>query len=152
MEIKSLEDFKILLAEPGSEVDFLAITNRLDLLDDFAAILRDFLKCSIVLATHHAGTTIPILEASSLNFNGYVTPVNTLGALMLPTQEDAEKAIKDSKKPIIAIKTLAGGRIKPRDAFKYVYKKMKVDACMVGIASEEEADEDLKEAKDSITI
>lgn len=149
-ETRSLEGFKILLTEPGSEGDFLAMINRLDLLDDFAATLRDSLKCPTVLATHHAGMTIPILEANNLKFDGYVTPVNMLGAMMLPTQEVAAKAIRDAKKPLIAIKPLAGGRIKPRDAFKYVFKKMKVDACMVGVSSEEEADEDLKEAKSNI--
>ena len=143
-EIRSLEGFRILLAEPGSETDFLAMTGRLDLLNDFAAILRDSLKCPIVLATHHAGSTIPVLETSEIRFDGYVTPVNMLGVMMLPTQELAVKAIRNAKKPVIAIKPLAGGRIRPNEAFKYVYRERRIDSCMVGVSSEEEVDEDLK--------
>ena len=45
-----------------SEVDFLAMRRRLNLLEVFMDDLRERLKCPIVLATHHAGSTIPILD------------------------------------------------------------------------------------------
>jgi hypothetical protein len=145
-ELKSLEGFKILLAEPGSENDFLAMTGRLDLLDTFANILRDNLQCPVLLASHHAGASISIFEESQIAFDGYLTPVNRLGVMMFPTQRTAIRAIEKTKKPVIAIKSLAGGRIPPKEAFDYVFKKQRIDACMVGVGSDEELDEDLRAA------
>ena len=143
-ELQSLDGFRVLFAEPGSETDFLAMTGRFDLLEDFTGNLRDKLKCQVILATHHAGSTIPILDESKTKFSGYLTPVNRLGVMMLPTQELAIKTIRGAKKPVMAIKPLAGGRIRPIEAFEYVYKEQRIDVCMVGVASEKEVDEDLK--------
>lgn len=141
--ISYFNEFNVLLAEPGSESDFLAMTGRIDLLLEFVDLLKDYCKCPIVIGTHHAGLTIPILEENEMTIDGYVTPINKLGAMMFPTQSLAFEAIKKSKKKIIAIKPLAGGRISPYEAFKYVYRKVNADACMVGVAFIKEVDEDL---------
>ncbi|MBS7610077.1 hypothetical protein KEJ36_03720 [Candidatus Bathyarchaeota archaeon] len=144
--LKSLEGHEILFVEPGSETDFLVAMERFDLLEALMKLLRSLGFENILFGIHHAGRTIPALEASGLPFQGYVTPVNRIGALMLPSQEEALKAIKASSKPIVAIKPLAGGRIRPGEAFSYVFKDVGVDACMIGVASEEELDEDLEAA------
>jgi predicted aldo/keto reductase-like oxidoreductase len=67
--------------------------------------------------------------------------------MMFPTQRLALEAVKKASKPVIAIKPLAGGRIPPNQAFEYVYENAAVDSCMVGAASEEELDTDLKAAR-----
>lgn len=134
---------KILFVEPGSEIDFLALTDRIDLIEKLIEWLNHRFDCPVFLGSHHAGSTIPILESTELKFEGYVTPVNTLGALMLPNHKQALKEIKRSKKRIVAIKTMAGGRIEPQEAFKYVLKTVGVDAFMIGVASINEVQEDL---------
>lgn len=144
--LKSLEGYNILFVEPGSETDFLVAMERFDLLEALIKLLRILGFENILFGIHHAGRTIPALEASCLPFQGYVTPVNRIGALMLPSQEEALKAIKASSKPIVAIKPLAGGRIRPDEAFRYVFKDVGVDSCMIGVASEEELDEDMEAA------
>jgi predicted aldo/keto reductase-like oxidoreductase len=45
------------------------------------------------------------------------------------------------KKIIIAKKTLAAGRLPPKEAFQYIASTRCVDAVAVGIASEREAEE-----------
>ena len=139
--------FKVLFVEPGSESDFLAMSGRLDLLEDLTSLLRNEGFETIVLGVHHAGSTIPILEDSELAVDGYLTPVNKLGALMLPSRELALKAIKSSGKPVIAIKTMAGGRIPPEEALRFVFNDVGVDACMIGVGSLREVDEDFSIAK-----
>jgi hypothetical protein len=145
--IRSLSGFKVLIAEPGSETGFLALSGRCDLLEDFIGTLRDRLSCPVFVATHHAGSTIPILDESKVKIDGYLTPINRLGVMMFPSQESAIKAIKGTEKPVIAIKPLAGSRIRPIEAFRYVYREQKVKTCMVGIGSEKELDEDLRAVK-----
>lgn len=150
--IMSLSGFKVLIAEPGSETDFLAMTGRFNLLEDFVGTLRERLNCPAFVATHHAGSTIPMLDRGKVKFDGYLTPINRLGVMMFPSQEAAIKAIKGTKKPVIAIKPLAGGRIRPTGAFKYVYKEQKINTCMVGVGSESELDEDLQAVKHVLKV
>jgi len=147
---QSLEGLKVLFAELGSETDFLAMMGRFDLLEEFSNTLKDYLGCPILLATHHAGVTIPILDRSEVRFEGYLTPVNKLGAMMFPNQELALKEIMKTNKSVIAIKPLAGGRIPPKEALKYVYKEQRADACMIGVGSEKELDEDIQAAKSAL--
>lgn len=150
--LSCFDGFKVLLAEPGSESDLLAMTGRTDLLMEFADWLRDKLKCPIVVGTHHAGLTIPILEKSDIAIAGYVTPVNRLGVMMFPTPRLAFEAIRQSAKRIIAIKPLAGGRISPDEAFRYIYGTVGADACMVGVASIKEVDEDFSIVKRTLKM
>jgi hypothetical protein len=141
-----LEDHKILFTELGSETDFLTMTNRLDLLETLVKSLRNTYGHDVLLGVHHPGTTIPKLENSEIKFDAYVTPTNRMGVMMFPTREMAVKVIRAAKKPVIAIKPLAGGRIKPKEALEYIYNEMGIDFCMVGVGSLREAEEDFSAA------
>ncbi|MEM2936378.1 MAG: hypothetical protein QW231_04280 [Candidatus Bathyarchaeia archaeon] len=141
--VASLREFRVLFVEPGSETDFLAMIERTDLLSELMDWLRGNFNYPVLLGSHHAGITIPILEMAGINFAGYITPINKAGVMMFPTQEIALEAIRGVKKPVIAIKTLAGGRIPPREALEWINKKTKIAAYMIGVGSESEADKDL---------
>lgn len=65
--------------------------------------------------------------------------------MMFPTKVAAETAIKKTKKRVIVIKPLAGGRVKPEEAFMYVFS-FDVDGCMIGCASVAEVKEDFRAA------
>jgi hypothetical protein len=140
--IDRLQNFNVLFAEIGSETDFLVGTNRLDLLKALISHIKNRFGYRLLIGVHHAGITLPKLENSKIKFDGYVTPINKLGVMMFPTRVFALKAIKNTKKPVIAIKTLGGGRINPNEAFKHVYEELGVNFCMIGIGSEDEAIED----------
>ena len=144
--IKNLKDLDVLFAELGSETDFLAMTDKFDLVGDLVDQLRSRTGCRVLFGVHHAGLTIPKLEDSGIDFDGYVTPVNKLGVMMFPTRNMALMAIKASKRPVIAIKPLAGGRIGPSEALGHVYKEVGISFCMIGVGSVSEAEEDFRTA------
>ncbi|MCS7113466.1 MAG: hypothetical protein RMJ00_05530 [Nitrososphaerota archaeon] len=132
-----------LFVELGSEIDLLTLTHRLDLIGECMDILRSVGFDKIFVGSHHAGSVIPILEESDLSFEGYVTPLNPIGALMLPSKESVEYAVANARRQIIAIKPLAGGRVGPIDAFRYIFKSIGVKSVMIGVASMEELAEDM---------
>jgi hypothetical protein len=132
-----------LFVELGSEIDFLVLTRRLDLVGECIDTLRSLGFTRILLGSHHAGSVIPILEESDLVFEGYVTPLNPIGALMLPSKDSVESAVRGTSRWVIAIKPLAGGRVAPIDAFRYIFRSLGVKSVMVGVASLKELAEDM---------
>ncbi|MGQ9544097.1 MAG: hypothetical protein ACUVTM_08520 [Candidatus Bathyarchaeia archaeon] len=139
--LNGLRGFNVLFIVLGSEVDLLAIGGRLDLLNGLIHRISDAHGYRCLVASHHAGSTIPILENSGINIYGYLTSANRLGVMMFPTQKLCEEAIRGAKAPIIAIKPLAGGRIPPRPSLRYIYDELNITCCMVGVASKEELEE-----------
>ncbi len=131
--------------EFGSETDFLAMTGRFDILGELIERAKGQGFENVLLGTHHAGLTIPILNDKLNGFHGYVTPLNPLGIMMFPTKLSAEKAIRNAEKAVYAIKPLAGGRASPEIAFTYVFD-FDVESCMVGVGSVAELREDISVA------
>ncbi|MBN1401455.1 MAG: hypothetical protein JXA74_11500 [Anaerolineae bacterium] len=124
----------ILIADPGAEIDLLAMTGRLDLIREYLAFLRTRFD-TVVTSVHHAGVTIPLLEQEGIAVDGYITPVNQLGAAMYPTRDMALDALRQATKPIIAIKPMAGGRFLGQAAFDYVLHEVGVAATMFGLGT-----------------
>ncbi len=147
--IEKLSDYRVAWMEPGSETDFLAIS-RMDLLEELLDRIHE-LGYRSLLGSHHMGASVELIEERRVKrFDGYVTPVNKLGVMMFPTRIVAEKSIRRARKLgrlVVAIKPFGGGRVKPKEALSYVYKEMKVDSCMMGVGSVEEAEEDFKAAE-----
>lgn len=150
--LESLQEFNILFVEPGSETDFLVAAGRVDLLNELVEYIRSTYGYEVIFGTHHAGSTIPALDKSGIRFHGYVTPINPLGVMMFPTQQLVLDAVKNTNKLVIAIKPLAGGRIPPKQAFRYVYETANVDSCMVGVGSEMELEADLKAVRELTAV
>lgn len=141
---------RVLFAELGSEADFLAMTGRFRELEELVGFLRDRGFAKVFFGVHHAGVTIPLLEGSGVRFEGYVTPVNQVGALMLPTREAALQAVRSTRRKVVAIKTMAGGRLPPSEALRYVFLRAGMRSCMIGVGSLEELDVDMRAAVDAI--
>ena len=148
-DLTRFEDLPVSYMEPGSETDFLVIAKRYDLLGDLIDYIQDHGFKEILFGVHHAGVTIPNMDKEVGRFSGYLTPINSMGIMMLPTKESAVEAIRNTRKSVFAIKPLAGGRIIPRAAFKYVFS-FDIDGCMVGVSSMSELDQDLKAAEAAI--
>ncbi len=89
-------------------------------------------------STHNPGTSIPRLE--NMGFEAFLTPLNPLGYGMKPDFESALRAIKNTKKQVIAIKPLAAGKLFPDSSlFEFIFRY--ADSIAVGIASEDEMTE-----------
>ena len=141
--------------EFGSEIDFLAMTKRFDLIGELMDKAKAFSFKKVLLGVHHAGMTIPLLKNRLEGYEGFVTPLNPLGVMMFPTRHSAENAVNKTKNSVYAIKPLAGGRVKPRKTFKYLLKHS-IKGCMIGVSSIQELKESLKAAelifrKDTLT-
>jgi len=89
-------------------------------------------------STHNPGTSIPRLE--KLGFEAYLAPLNPLGYGMKPDFESTVRAVKNTKKLVIAIKPLAAGKLFPDSSvFEFIFKY--ADSIAVGVASEDEMTE-----------
>ncbi len=143
--LDEFSELDVRYVEPGSETDFLAMTGRMDLLGELVDRIKGRGFKGVLFGVHHAGTTIPILEKGLPGFEGYVTPLNSRGIMMLPSKSSAEEAIRATRRAVYAIKPLAGGRISPDEAFRYVFE-FDVEGCMVGCASVEEVRVDIEAA------
>ncbi|MBS7610886.1 hypothetical protein KEJ27_01535 [Candidatus Bathyarchaeota archaeon] len=141
--VSAFEEFEKPFINLGSECDFLAMTGRLDILNRLIEWLKSKGFSRVLISSHHAGSTIPIIENSGLKIDGYVTPVNPIGALMLPTAEEALKAIRLVADRVVAIKPLAGGRVNPYEAFNFLTNN-NIKHFMLGVASLEELKADLE--------
>ncbi|MEM2996836.1 MAG: hypothetical protein QXK52_04940, partial [Candidatus Bathyarchaeia archaeon] len=101
------------------------------------------------IATHLPGKTLPkILNLNINEVEVIMAPINPRGEFMEPDMNSTLEAISNSRrrgKKVIAMKPLAAGELKPREALRFLSDK--VDGVAVGITSLEELDELINEAK-----
>ncbi|MFC1526115.1 hypothetical protein ACFL6X_04805 [Candidatus Latescibacterota bacterium] len=139
------------IADAGCEVDFLAAGGRFDLMEEYIAFLRRHYP-AVITSIHHPGVTIPLLDEQDVSFDGYMTPVNKLGVFMLPTPDSALTAIRASRKPIISIKPMGGGRLLDREAFDYVLNDVGVAATLFGLGTIDEVTYTVSEARQALGL
>jgi hypothetical protein len=144
--LDSYRGFNVPLYVSNERWEFLVLARRFDELQEAANRVKQKMG-TFFLGTHNAGLVIPMAEDAKLRVDGYLTPVNKSGILMFPTQKLAEQAIRATKKPLVGIKPLGGGRVNPREAFQYVFHEIGLPTTMVGIGSIEEAQETLGAAR-----
>ena len=89
--------------------------------------------------------TIPTIDDGLDGFEGYITPLNSMGVMMFPTKASAESAVRGTEKLVYAIKPVAGGRVNPKEAFIYVFG-FDIEGCMIGCASVSEVKVDFTAA------
>ncbi|MEE2659523.1 MAG: hypothetical protein VX733_13535 [Candidatus Latescibacterota bacterium] len=128
---------EVMVADPGAEIDLLAMLGRFDLIREYIAFLRGRYE-TVITSVHHAGVTIPLLEEMNIDVDAYLTPVNRLGYYMFPTRDLALGAIRNAKQPVIAIKAMAGGRYLGHPAFEFVFNEVDVASCLFGMGKLEQ--------------
>ncbi len=115
-------------AEVADVRDLEIISKTVKIIEDFGAVPG--------VATHEPGITIEWIERENAPVEVILAPLNKIGYAMEPSFEKTIEAITKSSRKIIAIKPLAAGKLKPGEAFEFVYKY--VDSAAVGVTSEEE--------------
>ena len=141
----------ILIADPGAEIDLLAMTGRFDLIREYLDFLRQRFA-TVITSVHHAGVTIPLLEQEGIAVDGYLTPVNYMGAAMYPTRDLALDALRQTDKPVIAIKPMAGGRYLGHQAFEFVFDQARVDAAMFGMGTVDQVAQTTRAAREVLGV
>ncbi len=144
-DLEIFADLPVSHMEPGSEIDFLTMAGRFDLVGELVDRIRERGYRRVLFGVHHAGVNIPRLDEELEGLDGYVTPLNPLGVMMFPSKASTEMAVRRTKKDVFAIKSLAGGRVEPERAFTYAFS-FDIQGCMIGAASVAEVEEDLRTA------
>jgi hypothetical protein len=133
--IKTLEPLEPEVVAIHAEI---ADRRNLDVVSKNVKILEDF-GITPGLATHQPGITLKWVENENVPVEVVLAPLNKIGYAMDPDFNESLEAIKSCSRTVIAIKPLAAGKIKPLEAFEFVYKY--VDSVAVGVTSEEEMHE-----------
>ncbi|MEM3061328.1 MAG: hypothetical protein QW265_02860, partial [Candidatus Bathyarchaeia archaeon] len=114
-----------------------------ELKDAFKIIEKHNPRTIVGVATHSPGSTIDkfmLMEEIRI----ILSPINARGEFMEPSAEKTLLSIKKAREngiKVIGMKTLAAGKIHPREAFEYVCDK--VDGVALGVASSKELYETL---------
>ncbi|QTH42327.1 hypothetical protein J4772_33445 [Cohnella sp. LGH] len=85
-----------------------------------------------------------LLDKAGISGVPVMTSVNKKGFLMNPSREVTEQAIENSNHTVIAMATLASGRIPPQEAYEYLFSLQRVRHVIVGLSSQKHADETFK--------
>ncbi len=134
----------------GQLTDMALSSHNPDILAIFTDVIRDQFKTEPMLATHNFGVLLPQLMEWGIKVP-IMAPLNSKGFMMKPSKEECENLIETSGYQIIAKKVLAGGRLRPEEAFPYLVGK-KYDSVVVGIGSVPEAYHTFAVAKKSLGL
>jgi hypothetical protein len=96
----------------------------------------------------HDPHVITVADEKGYDAPCYYAPINKIGYYMDFGESGSTLSIvKNAMKPVIAMKPLASGRIPPKEALEYIFSVPGVEGISIGIASEEEMEEDYTIAK-----
>ena len=92
------------------------------------------------IATHDPINTINHVRENKVQISSFLIPFNATGKFM-QDQERLEAIVDETREySFIAMKTLAAGKIKPKDAFEYVGNH-NIDGASIGMVTEKQARE-----------
>ncbi len=125
----------------GQVADALYVKAERTMKPEFAEMTARIRSLGFVpgMSTHNAGEVIPAAEPFDIAVIN--TPVNKVAWRMCPCEELVLRAIRNTKKKVVAMKTLAMGRIAPEEAMAYACRLPDLDGLVVGIGHEYEAEE-----------
>lgn len=93
------------------------------------------------LSTHIPETVI-FADETGLDVESYIQPFNAMGFLMQIEVDWVARLIQKAKKPVMTIKTMAAGQIRPFQAMTFVWNTIRdKDMVTVGTMAPEEAKE-----------
>jgi hypothetical protein len=146
------ESEKILDGEVAKGVDIcLPHTSVTDLMVDKCTreVRKMDLICRLIrernmipgLSTHVPETVI-YADETGLDVETYIQPFNYMGYLMQLEVDWVGRIIRDARKPVITIKTMAAGQLRPYQALTFVWNAIRErDLVTVGTMAPEEAKE-----------
>jgi hypothetical protein len=124
----------------GIAADWLVSIGRIDLLEKLLQLIKSK-RFRPILICHWTSIVLPICEKELDEVAGYIVPINKLWGLL--TLQETLKTIKNIKKPIIAMKTLARNALlnDMESAYHFLFKEAGVTAVLVGVSSKIEAEQ-----------
>ena len=90
----------------------------------------------------HIPETIVFADESGLDVESYIQPFNLMGYLMQLEVDWVGRIIQNARKPVMTIKTMAAGQIRPYQALTFTWNAIRdIDMVTVGTMAPEEARE-----------
>ena len=90
----------------------------------------------------HMPEAIIYADETGLDVEGYISIFNAMGFLMHVEVDWTASVIRDAKKPVMTIKPMAAGQIRPLQALTFVWNAIRdIDMVTVGTMSPDEAKE-----------
>jgi hypothetical protein len=90
----------------------------------------------------HIPETVVFADESGLDVESYIQPFNLMGYLMQLEVDWVGRIIQNAKKPVMTIKTMAAGQIRPYQALTFTWNAIRdIDMVTVGTMAPEEARE-----------
>jgi len=122
----------------GIAADWLVTIGRIDLLEKLLQLIKSK-RFKPILICHWTSMVLPTCEKELDEVAGYIVPINKLWGLL--TLHETLKTIKNIKKPIIAMKTLARNALlnDMESTYHFLFKEAGVTAVLVGVSSKIEA-------------
>lgn len=115
--------------------------------DEAAKHIRD-LGMRPGLSTHRP-EAITVGDSAGHDVEVYIQPYNSIGFLCSVETDWVGAVIRGTSKPVLSIKPLGANRVMPITGLSFVYHTIKpIDTVCIGMLSVEEAEEDIKIARD----
>jgi hypothetical protein len=112
--------------------------------DDLTARVRE---AGMIPATAvHLSPRLALVNAGGYDIAAFATPVNRFGFVMQPDRDTALGHVGAATKPVLAIKSLACGHFEGEsleDSLRWVVAQQGVEAVVLGVLCEEEAEESI---------
>lgn len=115
--------------------------DMVEVIKSFYNYIKDKYKVIPAFGTLNYPKMCDMLDKAGIEEALIMTAVNKKGFLMNPSREAYEKKLKYSKHSVMAMATLASGRILPEEAYEYIYSLNNIKSVIVGVSSKEHADQ-----------
>jgi len=100
----------------------------------------------------HRPETVVISDRAGYDVDGYIQIFNSIGFLCAVETDWERRIIRNTPKPVVAIKPLGSGRIMPPTGLAFCYGNIKpIDTVAIGMLSVEEAEEDIAIARQCLS-
>ena len=120
-----------------------------DVLKGFDSYIRKKYKAIPGYGTLNLPAFTDYLDEVGVQDSLVMAGFNKMGFLMNPSREACESVIKNSRHTVLAMATLASGRLKPDEAYQYL-GSVGVKNVVVGLSSKTHADETFMHIKQNI--
>jgi hypothetical protein len=109
-------------------------------MDTICKLIRD--RGMIPGLSTHIPETVVYSDETGLDVETYIQPFNLMGFLMQIEVDWVARLIRNAKKPVMTIKTMAAGQIRPYQAMTFTWNAIRdCDMVTVGTMAPEEAQE-----------
>jgi hypothetical protein len=146
IELARLHNAKIRTVFLHDVLTDLALSlNLKDIFDTFYNYLHDEHGIEAGLITKNFPKLVTKLDEWDSKFSVIMTSFNKVGFQMNPSRQECENCLANYDGNVIAMSVLAGGYLKPEEAYDYILSQPKINTIVIGISS-------LTHAKDTFDL